>query len=41
LLATPRSFELYALFADGMVKRLGSSIAQLDERGGVRLPARG
>lgn len=38
LLATPRSFELYALFADGMVKRLGSSVAQLDERGGVRLP---
>lgn len=37
LLGTARSFELYALFADGMVKRLGSSIAQLDDHG-VRLP---
>jgi hypothetical protein len=37
LLGRARTFELYALFADGAVKRLGSSIAQLDERG-ARLP---
>jgi hypothetical protein len=37
LLATPRSFELYALFADGKVQRLGSSVIRLDEHG-VRLP---
>ena len=37
LLATAHSFELYALFADGKVQRLGSSIAQLGEHG-VRLP---
>jgi hypothetical protein len=37
LLATPRSFALHALFADGMVQHLGTSIAQLDD-GHVRLP---
>jgi hypothetical protein len=37
LLATSRSFELSALFADGRVKYIGTSIAQLDELH-VRLP---
>jgi hypothetical protein len=36
LLGTTHSFELYALFADGLVKRLGSSVAQLGEH--VREP---
>ncbi len=36
-LAIAHTFELYALFADGRVKRLGSSIAQLDPQH-VRLP---
>lgn len=31
LLGTAHSFELYALFADGRVTRLGSSVAQLGE----------
>jgi hypothetical protein len=33
----PRSFELYALFADGSTHRLGAATAQLGEHG-VRLP---
>jgi hypothetical protein len=37
-LASPRAFDLYALFADGSELRIGSSVAQLGDRG-VRLPA--
>jgi hypothetical protein len=36
-LAGARSFELYALFADGATRRLGASVMHLDDRG-ARVP---